>query len=82
MALRPEKINLNAADLEEITSFLAWSTKWSMSAPTPSHHVKLDNGTILMVRQQNVATLPDTRFHTGDRVDVSWPIASSKAFAN
>jgi len=34
------------------------------------------------VRQQNVATLPDTRFHTGDRVDVSWPIASSKAFAN
>jgi len=82
VAFRPEKIYLNAAEQEEMNTLSGVVHEVVYPGSNPTYHGELPNSTVLMVRQQNVATLPDTRFHTGDRVDVSWPIASSKAFAN
>ena len=82
VAFRPEKIYLNAAEQEEMNTLSGVVHEVVYTGSNTTYHVELPNSTVLMVRQQNVATLPDTRFHTGDRVDVSWPIASSKAFAN
>jgi spermidine/putrescine transport system ATP-binding protein len=82
VAFRPEKIYLNAAEQEEMNVLSGVVHEVVYTGSNTTYHVELPNSTVLMVRQQNVATLPDTRFHTGDRVDVSWPIASSKAFAN
>ena len=82
VAFRPEKIYLNAAEQEEMNVLSGLVHEVVYTGSNTTYHVELPNSTVLMVRQQNVATLPDTRFHTGDRVDISWPIASSKAFAN
>ena len=82
VAFRPEKIYLNAGEQDEMNTLSGVVHEVVYTGSNTTYHVELPNSTVLMVRQQNVATLPDTRFHTGDRVDVSWPIASSKAFAN
>ena len=43
--------------------------------------VRLDNGQQVMARLQNVEARPDTRYHSGDAVTITWPVQASKAFA-
>ena len=82
VAFRPEKVDLNSAAQEETNQLSGVVRDVVYTGSNTTYHVELPNNTLLMVRQQNIAVLPDTRFHAGDRVDVSWPMASSKAFAD
>ncbi len=82
VAFRPEKVYLNAGEQEEMNTLTGVVHEVVYTGSNTTYHVELPNNTVLMVRQQNIAALPDTRFHTGDRVEVSWPMASSKAFAD
>jgi spermidine/putrescine transport system ATP-binding protein len=82
VAFRPEKVYLNYEMQDEMNTLSGVVNNVVYTGSNTTYHVELPNNTILMVRQQNFAALPDTRFHAGDRVEVSWPIASSKAFAN
>jgi spermidine/putrescine transport system ATP-binding protein len=81
VAFRPEKVFLSQGERLEMNNLSGVVHDVVYTGSNTTYHVELPNSTVVMARLQNFETLPDTRFKAGDRVEVSWPIASTKAFA-
>ena len=81
VAFRPEKVYLNIESNQEMNTLSGTVRDVVYTGSATTYLIELPDGSILMARQQNFDTLPDTRFHVRDQVEVSWPIQASKAFA-
>lgn len=82
VAFRPEKVMLNLPATTGLNSITGVVQDVVYTGSMTTYNVKLPGGEIILLRQQNLATVTGSHNHSGDQVSVSWPVESSKVFVN
>lgn len=81
VAFRPEKASINIEKNEKLNTLPGLVDHLVYTGSSTTYLVKLADGTLVTVRRQNLDSSVEMPIRKGDMVTVSWPIFSSKAFA-
>jgi ABC-type Fe3+/spermidine/putrescine transport system ATPase subunit len=81
VAFRPEKIMVNAGDVEGCNSISGNVREIIYTGSNSTYLVEILGGHMVTVKQQNTDATFDPQLREGDKVEISWPVMASKAFS-
>lgn len=81
IAFRPEKAGINIETNERMNSVPGRITHLVYTGSSTTYLVTIADGTVLTVRRQNLDSSIEPLLRSGEMVTVSWPILSTRTFA-